>query len=148
MQSRKQEEEQEKRRLREFLLEQGVSGTVVDEELSVLWINKVRNVVALCAFSSEEKLQSLKAKNEQGEELRLGAGTTAILWRYIESKQGGGKAVNSGTSSPILMSRFTQAERTDTNSTRFQATPPGSRYREEVREWFREPFIPSSASRY
>jgi len=94
----KQEEEEKKRRWREFLLEQGVDSTVVDKALLALWKNEVRNVATLSAFSSKEELRNLKAKNEQGEEVKLGEGTIAVLWKYIEGKREGGRAVVSGTS--------------------------------------------------
>jgi len=79
----KQEEEEKKRKLREFLLEQGIDFTVIDKTLLVLWTNEVFNVGTLSAFSSKEDLRNLRARNDNGEEVALGAGTVEVLWSYI-----------------------------------------------------------------
>jgi len=87
--SKQEQEEEKKRKLREFLLEQDVDSIGVDKALLVLWGNEVYNVATLTAFSSEDKLRDLTARNDKGEEVRLGAGTIAVLWKYIvEQKRG------------------------------------------------------------
>jgi len=98
----KQEEEEKKRKLREFLLEQGVDFTVIDKTLLVLWTNEVFNAATLSAFSSEDWLRRLKAKNEQGEEVSMREGTIAILWKYIEGRRQGERGPSTAQASKKL----------------------------------------------
>jgi hypothetical protein len=64
-----------------------VHQSVIADRLLVLRKNDILNVTTLCAFSSREELRNLKAKNEKGEDIALGEGTIALLWKYIEENR-------------------------------------------------------------
>jgi len=65
----------------------GISPDAIAKSLLVLRQNEVPNVTILSAFSSEEDLERLKAKNDHGEEVALGAGTVAALWRFVQERR-------------------------------------------------------------
>ena len=75
-----------------FLIELGIQpGADAAEKLYILRYNGVKNVKVLCAFSSKEDLQSLKAKKDKGEEVAMRAGTVAVLWQFIQERRRKGK---------------------------------------------------------